>query len=73
MREIIIDRRLQKYLLPQMPPEQAGFVKGRGTRDQIFNTRQLIEKAQEFNAPMLSRLQKSLRLCKFGESVESAE
>jgi len=69
----IIYRRLQKYMLPQMPPEQAGFVKGRGTKDQIFNTRQLIEKAREFNVPMLCRLQESLRLCKMGESVESAE
>lgn len=35
----IIDRRLQRYLTPEIPPEQAGFVKGRGTRDQIFNMR----------------------------------
>ncbi|XP_071580973.1 uncharacterized protein [Temnothorax nylanderi] len=48
----IIDRRLQQYLSHQIPPEQAGFVKGRGTRDQIFNIRQLIEKAREFNTPM---------------------
>jgi len=32
----VIDRRLQQYLSHQIPPEQAGFVKGRGTRDQIF-------------------------------------
>lgn len=45
----IIDRRLQKYLDRQIPAEQAGFVQGKGTREQIFNIRQIIEKAREFN------------------------
>lgn len=49
----ILDQRLHRYLEFQIPPKQAGFVKGRGTRDQIFNSRQLIEKAREFNTPML--------------------
>lgn len=48
----IINQRLQKYLAPQILPEQAGFMKSRGTRDQIFNIRQLIEKAREFNIPI---------------------
>lgn len=49
----IIDQRLKYYLKPQIPPEQASLVKGRGTREQIFNIRQIIEKAQEFNSPMV--------------------
>ncbi len=38
---------------PQIPKEQAGFVKGRGTREQILNMRQLIEKAREYNVEMI--------------------
>lgn len=49
----ILDQRLRRYLDYQIPPEQAGFVKGKGTKNQIFNIRQLIEKAREFNMPML--------------------
>ncbi|XP_037875941.1 uncharacterized protein LOC101744016 isoform X1 [Bombyx mori] len=37
----------------QIPSEQAGFVKGRGTREQIVNVRQIIEKSREFNMPIL--------------------
>ena len=33
---------------PELPNVQAGFRKGRGTRDQIANIRQIIEKAREF-------------------------
>ena len=32
----------------ELPDVQAGFTKGRGTRDQIFNIRWIIEKAREF-------------------------
>lgn len=49
----ILDQRLRRYLDCQIPPKQAGFDKGKETRDQIFNIRQLIEKAREFNTPML--------------------
>ena len=40
--------RLQHYLNHKLPDIQAGFRKGRGTRDQIANTRWIIEKAREF-------------------------
>lgn len=43
----IIQSRLRPFAEWQIAPEQAGFVKGRGTREQILNLRQLIEKARE--------------------------
>ncbi|KAF2881254.1 hypothetical protein ILUMI_24921 [Ignelater luminosus] len=45
----ILQARLQAFLTHQIAPEQAGFVKGRGTREQILNARQLIEKAREYS------------------------
>jgi hypothetical protein len=48
----IINQRLKYYLDSQIPPEQAGFVKGKGTREQIFNIRLLIEKSREFRVPI---------------------
>ena len=48
----ILQARLSAFLTPQIAPEQAGFVKGRGTREQILNARQLIEKAREYSLPM---------------------
>ena len=44
----ILQARLQQYLNRELPDVQAGFRKGRGTRDQIANIRWLIEKATEF-------------------------
>lgn len=49
----VIHARLRYYVDSQIPPEQAGFVKGRGTREQILNIRQLIEKSREFNQPLV--------------------
>ena len=40
--------RLQKYRNQELPDVQAGFRKGRGTRDQIANIRWIIRKAREF-------------------------
>ena len=37
-----------KYMNCELPDVQAGFRKGRGTRDQIANIRRIIEKAREF-------------------------
>lgn len=48
----ILQARLNAFLIHQIAPEQAGFVKGRGTREQILNARQLIEKAREYSVPM---------------------
>ena len=44
----ILQARLQQYMNQELPDVQAGFRKGRGTRDQIANICWIIEKAREF-------------------------
>ena len=44
----MLQARLQKYVNCELPHVQAGFRKGRGTRDQIANICWIIEKAREF-------------------------
>ena len=51
----ILQARLQQYVNYELPDVQAGFRKGRGTRDQIANIRWIMEKAREF--------QKNIYLC----------
>ena len=51
----ILQARLQQYVNCELPHVQAGFVKGRGTRDQIANIRWIMEKARE--------LQKNIYFC----------
>ena len=51
----ILQARLQRYVNHELPDVQAGFRKGRGTRDQIANIRWIMEKAREF--------QKSIYFC----------
>ena len=51
----ILQTRLQQYLKCEFPDVQAGFRKGRGTRDQIANTHWMIKKARE--------LQKKIYFC----------
>ena len=43
-----VQARLQQYMNQELPDVQAGFRKGRGTRDQITNICWIIEKAREF-------------------------
>ena len=43
-----VNNRLQQYVNRELPDVQAGFRKGRGTRDQIANIHWIIEKAREF-------------------------
>lgn len=45
----IINERLKPFLLPQISKTQAGFMSGKGTREQILNLRQIVEKSREFN------------------------
>ena len=51
----ILQARLQLYVNCELPDVQAGFRKGRGTRDQIANIHWIIQKASEF--------QKNLYFC----------
>ena len=51
----ILQARLQLYVNSELPDVQAGFMKGRGTKDQIANICWIIEKAREF--------QKNIYLC----------
>ena len=51
----ILQARLQQYVNHELPDVQAGFRKGRGTREQIPNIHWIIEKAREF--------QKSIYFC----------
>ena len=44
----ILHTRLQQYINHELPDVQAGFRKGRGTRDQIANVCWIMEKAREF-------------------------
>ena len=44
----ILQARLQQYVNREHPDVEAGFRKGRGTRDQIANIRWVMEKAREF-------------------------
>ena len=44
----VLQARLQQYVNSELPDVQAGFRKGRGTRDQIANNCWIIEKAREF-------------------------
>ena len=52
----ILQARLQQYMNHELPDVQAGFRKGRGTRDQIANICWIIEKAREFQKNIYSAL-----------------
>ena len=54
----ILQARLQQYMNCELPDIQAGFRKGRATRDQIANIHWIIEKAREF--------QKNIYFCFIG-------
>ena len=51
----ILQARFQQYVNHELPDVQAGFRKGRGTRDQIANIHWIIKKAREF--------QKNIHFC----------
>ena len=50
----ILQARLQLYMNRELPDVEAGFRKGRGTRDQIVNIRWIIKKAREFQKNIYS-------------------
>ena len=61
----ILQARLQQYVNRERPHVQAGFRKGRGTRDQIANICWIIKKAREF--------QKNIWLCGPQQTLENSE
>ena len=52
----ILQARRQQYVNRELPDVQAGFRKGRGTRDQMANIRWIIEKEREFQNTSISAL-----------------
>ena len=52
----ILQARLQQYVNRELSDVQAGFRKGRGTRDRIANIHWIIEKAREFQKTSISAL-----------------
>ena len=63
----ILQARLQQYVNHELPDVQAGFRKGRGTRDQIANIRWIMEKTREF--------QKKIDFCfiEYGKSFDCVD
>ena len=51
----ILQARLQQYMNRELLDVQAGFRKGRGTRDQIANTQWIIEKERDFKTNIYFR------------------
>ena len=52
----ILQAKLQQYVNHELPDVQAGFRKGRGTREQIANTHWIIEKAKDSRKTSISAL-----------------
>ena len=72
----ILQARLQQYVKRELSDVQAGFRKGRGTRDQIANILWIMEKAREFQKKhlfLLYWLCQSLWLCGSQKIVENSE
>ena len=72
----ILQAKRQQYVNHELPDVQAGFRKGRGTRDQIANIHWIIEKAREFQEKhllLLYWLCQSLWLCGSQQTVENSE
>ena len=63
----ILQARLQQYVNRELPDVQAGFIKGRGTKDQIANICWIMEKAREF--------QKNIYFCfiDYAKAFDSAD
>ena len=69
----ILQARLQQYVNQELPDAQAGFRKGRGTREQITNICWVIEKAREFQKNLFVSLTMwILWLCGSQQNVENS-
>ena len=69
----ILQARLQQYANHERPDVQAGFRKGRGTRDQIANIHRIMEKAKEFHKNIYFCFIESLWLCGSQLTVENSK
>ena len=72
----ILQARLQQYMNCEIPDVQAGFRKGRGTRNQIVNICWIIKKAREFQEKKKSTstlLTMPKPLCGSHQTVENSE
>ena len=58
----ILQARLQQYINHELPDDQTGFRKGRGTRDQIVNIRRVIKKARKFHKNIYFNYAKAFNL-----------
>ena len=67
----ILQARLQQYVNHDLPDVQAGFTKGRGTRDQIANIRWIINKARKTSTSVLLIMPKPLT-CGSPRTVENS-
>ena len=68
----ILQAKLQQYVNCEIPDVQAGFRKGRGTRDQIANILGVIKKVPEKYLLLLYWLRQSLWLCVSQQTVENS-
>ena len=69
----ILQSRLQQYVNCELPDVQAGFRKGRGTRDQIANICWIIKKARVPKKSTSASLTTSKPLCESQKSVQNSE
>ena len=72
----ILQARLQQYVNYELSDVQAGFIKGRGARDQIANICWIIKKIREFQKNIyfcFIDYAKSLWLCGTPQTVENSE
>ena len=63
----IVQARLQQHVHHELPDVQAGFQKGRGTRDQIVNIHLITEKVKEFQKSIYFSFTDYAKVC---ESVD---
>ena len=68
----ILQARLQQYVNYKLPDVQAGFRKGRGTRDQIANIHWITEKTREFQKKTSALLTTPKTLCGSQQTVDSS-
>ena len=69
----IFQTRLQQYVNRELPDVQAGFRKGRGTRDQIANICWIIEKAREFQKNIYFCFIDYTKVCRSQQTVGNSE